>query len=117
MKFVREIGKSGKIAAASVAAFPFVFRSSDSRADFCAQLYKTGIATLPVVTVVSLFMGMILSLQVGLELRRFNQEIYLGAAVMVTMRSSCSAISASVCAATLPKEGRVAFFRASPVSA
>lgn len=97
MKFVREIGKSGKIAAASVAAFPFVFRSSDSRADFCAQLYKTGIATLPVVTVVSLFMGMILSLQVGLELRRFNQEIYLGAAVMVTLIREMGPFCCGVC--------------------
>ena len=97
MKFVREIGKSGKLAAASVAAFPFVFRSADSRADFMLQLYKTGIATLPVVTVVSLFMGMILSLQVGLELRRFNQEIYLGAVVMVTLIREMGPFCCGVC--------------------
>ena len=97
MKFVREIGKSGKIAAASVAAFPSVFRSADSRADFMLQLYRTGIATLPVVTVVSLFMGMILSLQVGLELRRFNQEIYLGAAVMLTLIREMGPFCCGIC--------------------
>lgn len=97
MRFVREIGKAGKLAVASVAAFPSVFRSSDSRADFAAQLYKTGIATLPVVTVVSLFMGMILSLQVGLELRRFNQEIYLGAAVMMTLIREMGPFCCGIC--------------------
>ena len=97
MKFLRDIGKSGKIAAASVAAFPSVFRSSESRADFLLQLYKTGIATLPVVTIVSLFMGMILSLQVGLELRRFNQEIYLGAAVMMTLIREMGPFCCGVC--------------------
>lgn len=97
MKFIREIGKSGRLAAASVAAFPFVFRSADSRADFRTQLYKTGIATLPVVTVVSLFLGMILSLQIGLELRRFNQEIYLGAAVMVTMIREMGSFCCGLC--------------------
>jgi len=99
MKFVREIGKSGKLAAASVAAFPSVFRSRDSRSDFMLQLYKTGIATLPVVTIVSLFMGMILSLQVGLELRRFNQEIYLGAAVMLTLIREMGPFCCGVCLA------------------
>jgi phospholipid/cholesterol/gamma-HCH transport system permease protein len=64
-----------------------------------AQLYKTGIGTLPVVTVVSLFTGMILALQVGLELRRFNQEIYLGAAVMVTLIREMAPFSCGMCLA------------------
>lgn len=49
------------------------------------QLYSTGIRTLPVITVVGLFTGMILGLQVGLALRKFNQEMFLGATVMVTL--------------------------------
>ena len=97
MKFVREVGKSGKIAAVTVAMFPSVLRSGESRADFMLQLYKTGVVTLPVVTVVSLFMGMILALQVGLELRRFNQEIYLGAAVMMTLIREMGPFCCGVC--------------------
>jgi phospholipid/cholesterol/gamma-HCH transport system permease protein len=38
-----------------------------------------------VITVVGMFTGMILGLQVGLELRRFSKEIYIGSAVMVSM--------------------------------
>ena len=63
------------------------------------QLYSTGIRTLPVLTVVSLFTGMILSLQVGLELARFNQEIYLGAAVMLTLIREMASFSCGICLA------------------
>ena len=37
------------------------------------------------ITVVGMFTGMILALQVGLELRRYNQEVYIGSAVMVSL--------------------------------
>ncbi len=99
MSFVREVGRTTRVMLASVAAFPSVFRSGDSRRDFRVQLYKTGIGTLPVVTVVSLFTGMILALQVGLELRRFNQEIYLGAAVMITLIREMAPFSCGMCLA------------------
>ena len=99
MRFVREVGRTTRVMFASVAAFPSVFRSRESRRDFAVQLYKTGIGTLPVVTVVSLFTGMILALQVGLELRRFNQEMYLGAAVMITLIREMAPFSCGVCLA------------------
>lgn len=100
MKFVKEVGVAGKIGLGSILLFPSVFRSCDSRADFAHQLYKTGISTLPVVTVVSLFIGMILALQVGLELRRFNQEIYLGAAVMISLIREMAPFSCGLCLAS-----------------
>lgn len=99
MAFIHEVGRTTRVMFASVCAFPTVFRSRDSRADFGVQLYKTGIGTLPVVTVVSLFTGMILALQVGLELRRFNQEIYLGAAVMITLIREMAPFSCGMCLA------------------
>lgn len=99
MSFAREVGRTTRVFAATVAAFPSVFRSRDSRGDFRVQLYKTGIGTLPVLTVVSLFTGMILALQVGLELRRFNQEIYLGAAVMMTLIREMAPFSCGMCLA------------------
>ena len=61
MSFIREVGRTTRVMIASIVAFPSVLRSRDSRGDFAVQLYKTGIGTLPVVTVVSLFTGMILA--------------------------------------------------------
>jgi phospholipid/cholesterol/gamma-HCH transport system permease protein len=48
--------------------------SRKNRADVMQQLYIVGIKSLGVVTVVGLFTGMILALQMGLGLRLFGQE-------------------------------------------
>ena len=71
-KVLASLGWAARIMVGSMAAFPSVLCRRTGRADFVHQLYVTGIRTLPVMTVVSLFTGMILALQVGLELRRFN---------------------------------------------
>ena len=97
--FLASLGWAARILVESVAAFPSVVLRRNGRADLVKQLYITGIRTLPVVTVVSLFTGMILALQVGLELRRFNQEIYLGAAVMVSLIREMGPFSCGMCLA------------------
>jgi phospholipid/cholesterol/gamma-HCH transport system permease protein len=56
-----------------------------SRREIVMQMYVYGIKSLGVITVVGLFTGMILALQTGLELRRYNQEVNIGTAVMVSM--------------------------------
>ncbi len=56
-----------------------------SRQAIVTQMYVGGIKSLGVITVVAAFTGMILALQTGLEMRRFGQEVYIGAAVMVSM--------------------------------
>ena len=62
------------------------------------QLYVAGIRTLPVITVVGLFTGMILGLQVGLALRRFNQEsVFLGATVMLTLIREMGPFVTGIC--------------------
>ena len=86
---VAAVGRTGIVMARSVASFPAVFVRRSGRADLFRQLYATGIRTLPVISVVALFTGMILALQVGLELARFNQEAYLGASS--SSRSSTAA--------------------------
>jgi phospholipid/cholesterol/gamma-HCH transport system permease protein len=48
------------------------------------QMYLLGIRNLPVFTLVGMFMGMVIALQAGLELRRFNQEVFIGAGVMIS---------------------------------
>ena len=80
------VGRCGRLAIESLACLPVTLARRDSRAAFMKQLYVAGIRTLPVITVVGLFTGMILGLQVGLALRRFNQEsVFLGATVMLTL--------------------------------
>ena len=64
---------------------------------FFEKINAAGIRTLPVITVVGLFTGMILGLQVGLALRRFNQELYLGAAVMLTLLREMGPFVTGIC--------------------
>ena len=98
-KVLASLGWAARIMVGSMAAFPSVLCRRTGRADFVHQLYVTGIRTLPVMTVVSLFTGMILALQVGLELRRFNQEIYLGAAVMISLVREMGPFACGMCLA------------------
>jgi len=56
-----------------------------ARRETAMQLYVTGLKSLGVITIVAFFTGMILALQVGLELRRFGQEVSIGTAVTVSM--------------------------------
>lgn len=99
LKFLASIGWAVIVLAKSIAYFPSVVLRSRARAVLFVQLYSTGIRTLPVLTVVSFFTGMILSLQVGLELARYNQEMYLGAAVMLTLVREMAAFSSGICLA------------------
>ena len=99
LNIVSSVGWAGVVMAKSMVCFPYVVLRRTSRVDLAMQLYATGVRKLPVLTVVSLFTGMILSLQVGLELARFNQEMYLGAAVMLTLMREMAAFSCGICLA------------------
>ena len=99
LQSIAAIGDATLLLVRSVGYFPYVVCHCDSRHDLVRQLYATGIRTLPVLSVVSLFTGMILALQVGLELRRFNQEEYLGAAVMLTLIREMAPFSCGICLA------------------
>ena len=99
-KFLSSVGWAGVVMAKSIVYFPYVLCHRRACAELANQLYATGIRTLPVVTVVSLFTGMILSLQVGIELARYNQEIFLGAAVMLTMIRDMAAFACGICLAS-----------------
>ena len=101
LRLFSSVGWAGVVLVRSVAWFPRVLFLSRARADLFVQLYATGIRTLPVVTVVALFTGMILSLQVGLELSRFNQEAFLGAAVMLTMIREMAPFACGICLAAM----------------
>ncbi len=85
MDGLRELGRGGVLLGSALAALPLVVIQGRTRRETVMQFYLMGIKSLPVITVVAVFTGMILSLQTGLELRRFNQEVYIGSAVMVSM--------------------------------
>ena len=82
---VSGIGRAGSMTAQALAGIPQLFASRRRRRELVRQMFLMGIKSLPVISVVGMFTGMILGLQVGLELRRFNQEIYIGSAVMVSL--------------------------------
>jgi len=70
--------------AEAVLFIPHIVRAR-SRHEVLNQMFIGGIKSLPVITVVSMFTGMILALQTGIELRRFSQEVFIGSAVMMSM--------------------------------
>ena len=98
-EFLASIGRSGVVMVSALLYVPSLFIRRRGLSSLFDRLYATGIRALPVVTVVALFTGMILSLQVGLELARFNQEVYLGAAVMMALVRDVAAFSCGICLA------------------
>jgi phospholipid/cholesterol/gamma-HCH transport system permease protein len=49
------------------------------------QMYDHGVKAIPVVTLVAVFMGMIVSLQAGVEIKAFGQESLIGRIVAASM--------------------------------
>jgi len=78
------IGRGVLLTGEALLLFPFQFVNRCARREFVRQLYTVGLKSLPVITLVGLFIGMVLALQVGLEMRRYNQETYVGAGVMIS---------------------------------
>ncbi len=79
-----ELGRATQICLGAFVHMRHAF-SRRSRHEILMQMYTGGIKSLAVVTVVALFIGMIMALQLGIEARRYNQEIYIGSAVMAVM--------------------------------
>ncbi len=80
----RETGQAGILLLQALLSIRFILVKRVRR-EVVAQMFMTGIRSLNVITVVALFTGMILALQTGIELRKFNQEVNIGTAVMVSM--------------------------------
>ncbi len=84
---ISTLGEIGKAVMICVGAFSNMryMLTKRSRDEIVRQFYVCAVKSLPVVTVVGFFIGMILSLQIGIELRRYNQESLIGSAVMASM--------------------------------
>lgn len=80
----RDAGRAGFLLASALASARFVF-GKRARREVVVQMFLYGIKSLGVITIVAVFTGMILALQTGIELRRFNQEVNIGTAVMISM--------------------------------
>jgi phospholipid/cholesterol/gamma-HCH transport system permease protein len=80
-----KIGRAGTMTVQSLTMSPLLVLNSRSRSELVRQMFVAGIKSLLLITIVGMFTGMILGLQIGLELRRYNQEIYIGSAVMVSL--------------------------------
>ena len=79
-----EVGRAAMICLGAVGAMRFVLVKR-SRREIVRQLHACAVKSLPVVSVVAFFIGMILALQIGIELRVYNQEALTGSAVMASM--------------------------------
>jgi phospholipid/cholesterol/gamma-HCH transport system permease protein len=80
----RAVGRAGIMPIRAFASVRHMY-SERARDELLLQMFNSGIKSLGVITVVAVFTGMILALQTGIELRRFNQEVNIGTAVMVSM--------------------------------
>lgn len=80
----RGLGRALLLLVDTLACMRFVF-ATRTRKEIVYQMFVSGIKSLGVITIVAMFTGMILALQTGIELRKFNQEVNIGAAVMVSM--------------------------------
>ncbi len=72
---IAAVGRTARLTGAALVGFPAILVRRDSRAAFARQLYLIGIGSLAVATVVALFTGMILGLQLGIAFRQFSQEL------------------------------------------
>lgn len=77
-------GRALLLLGGAILQVPYLF-SRKNRADVMQQCYVVGIKSLGVVSVVGLFTGMILALQLGLALRIFSQEGQIGTLVCNAM--------------------------------
>ena len=84
MFICRAAGRAGIMLFSAFASVRHAFAERPRR-EVLSQMFVSGIKSLGVITVVAVFTGMILALQTGIELRRFNQEVNIGTAVMVSM--------------------------------
>ena len=97
--FLRDVGYQLELFAQVVLRLPGLVRRRDL---IMEQLFQAGIRVVHVVLLVGLFIGMIVSLQTGLELSRFGQQDQIGTIVALSMcREMGPFITATILSATV----------------
>ncbi len=85
LRILRIVGESMMVTFEAFSYMRYLLTSRRARAETVRLMYEMGICSLGVITIVAAFTGMILALQTGIELQKFNQEKLVGAAVLVSM--------------------------------
>jgi phospholipid/cholesterol/gamma-HCH transport system permease protein len=97
--FLLDVGYQLELFGQVLARLPALARR---RALVAEQLFQAGLRVVHVVLLVGLFIGMIVSLQTGLELSRFGQQDQIGTIVALSMcREMGPFITATILAATV----------------
>ena len=68
-----------------LSALYYMKNSWNKRHDIVLQMYNAGVKTFPVVSIVALFTGMILAIQLGVEMKVFQQQNLVGHAIMAML--------------------------------
>jgi phospholipid/cholesterol/gamma-HCH transport system permease protein len=84
LSFFQQVGQALLLNLHALVLIPRMF-DKRMRGEVAYQLFVTGIKSLPVISVVALFIGMIFAVQTGVELQRYGQEVEVGGAVTVVM--------------------------------
>ena len=66
------------------------------RHEIIKQLYYAGVKTFPVISIVALFTGMVLGLQMGIEMKAYHQEIHIGGVVIATLTREMAPFTAAI---------------------
>ncbi len=85
MSGLAALGRTLKLTLLAALGLPRVVVNRDSRRSFAQQLWLIGIGSLPVATVVALFTGMILGLQLGIAFKRLSQELLVASTLAYAM--------------------------------
>lgn len=83
--FFAALGRTVKLTLLAAIGLPRVLTNPDGRRTFSQQLWLIGIGSLPVATVVALFTGMILGLQLGIAFRQLSQELMVASTLTYAM--------------------------------
>ena len=82
---IQAVSNSGKALMIMFQAFAWFPHVLKRRSEVGRQMYVIGIRSFAVTEIVALFTGMILALQAGLELQKYDQEVQVGILVSQTM--------------------------------
>lgn len=74
----------------------YIKNAFSKRHEIIKQMYYAGVRTFPVLSIVALFTGMVLGLQMGIEMREYNQEIHIGGVVIATLTREMAPFTAAI---------------------
>ena len=83
--FLRHVGEVGAMALFLLESFGRIFRSWGQFNKTVRQIYFIGVKSISVITLISLFTGMVIGLQMYYALAKFGADGFLGAAVSLSL--------------------------------